>query len=340
MLKYFSSFSLVISCFMRLWVKSFLNAFCIAMMMRWKVLLPMILANSPRVMMGGQAVIEGVMMKSEDSIATAVRKQDGSVSLKKEAHVSLIKRKRWLNIPFLRGIIMMGEMLHLGIKTMQYSANESIDKEEEKLSGKEFALTILLSIGLVLVLFKLLPLFLASKVQPLVSDSNALFNFFDGFFKVGLFVLYLWLIGRMSDVKRLFGYHGAEHKAVHNFESDKPLSVENSQSFTTLHPRCGTTFLLFVLVLSAVVYMVIPLNVGFWAKYGLRILFLPFIAGISYELIRLGGRFYHKRSVRTLMAPGLALQRLTTREPLDEQVEVALAALNAVVTPEKKAVVD
>jgi len=282
---------------------------------------------------GGQAVIEGVMMRSTDHTAIAVRKPDGTISLKKDKMVSLSKKYKILGWPLIRGVISLAEMMVLGIKALNWSANES-GEEEEQLSAWHIVLSLFLSLVFAVALFKFAPLFIAQLLQnnvQLVADNYWLFNLIDGIVKIALFVSYIAIIGLMSDVKRLFQYHGAEHMAVHCYEARKKLTVKNVQKYSTIHPRCGTSFILIVLLLSVAVYTFIPQNFTFIAKLGTRILLLPFIAGVSYEILKLAGKYRKNIILRAISAPGMWVERLTTRKPTNEMVEVAIKALKAVV---------
>jgi uncharacterized protein YqhQ len=277
---------------------------------------------------GGQAVMEGVMMRNKEKIVIAVRTPDNKIVLKKENYKSIGSRYPLLGWPFIRGIIGFVEIMFIGMKAMIWSSNKALGEEEE-FSTKELIFTVLFAIIFSLLLFKLLPLFLATIVQEKTQSSNIIFNLVDGFIKIGLLVGYIAIIGQMKDVKRLFQYHGAEHKSINCYEQGKALTTKNVLSCSRFHPRCGTTFLLFVFFISILFYMVIPLDVGFWQKLLLRIAFLPLISGVSYELIKLGGRHHQHPIMKILLAPGMLLQRLTTKEPDEKQAAVAIKSLKA-----------
>ena len=306
---------------------------------------------------GGQAVIEGVMMRAPDYITIAVRKTDGSIKLKEEQFISIIKKVKFFALPIVRGVVNLFEMLILGTKIINYSATESMDFEEEesekkakqdndktdasdksdKNSKKEsiltsfaFALSILFALLLSIFLFKFIPYLLTdviSKQVPILNENWMLFNFIDGILKTSIFVAYIATLGMTKSVRRLFEYHGAEHKSIFTYENGKELTVENAKSQSRFHPRCGTSFILVVFLLSIVVYTFVPKQPTLLLNFGLRILFLPVIAGLSYELLKISAKHQKNRLVRFLIAPGLWLQRLTTQEPDDKQLEVALAAL-------------
>jgi len=274
---------------------------------------------------GGQAVIEGVLMKNNSKVAIAVRRPDKKISLKKEHKRPWSRKCRFLGWPFVRGTVNLFEMLVIGIKALNYSANEALGEEEEKITGKEFAITTIIAIAIAIGLFIVMPLYL-TKVT---GTEGVVFNLIDGVLRVAIFMLYLAGISLMKDVKRLFEYHGAEHKAVHCYEAGKALTVANVRSFTTVHRRCGTTFLLIVLVVSIIVFSLIVTD-SFLVKFLGRLVLLPVVAGVSYELLKLGARFPNNALLNLFVWPGLMLQRLTTREPDKKQIEVAIKALKAV----------
>ncbi len=282
---------------------------------------------------GGQAVIEGVMMRSSRHIAIAVRKPDGSISVKKERIKSLGDKVACLKWPFLRGMLGLVEMMIVGIRALSYSANESGEGEDEELSWWHMAISISFALVFALALFKFVPLLIASfleKNNTLVQNHYLLFNAIDGIVKIALFIGYVAVISLMGDVRRLFEYHGAEHSAVNCYEAKKPLEVDHVRRFTTLHPRCGTSFILIVLILSILVYTFIPASFSFWAKLGMRLALLPIITGISFELLRLAGKYRESWLLKLVVLPGLGVQKLTTRTPDENQVEVAIKALKAV----------
>ena len=278
------------------------------------------------VSVGGQAVIEGVLMKNNDKIAIAVRRPDKKISVKKEKIPPISKKIKFLGWPFFRGTVNLIEMLILGIKALNCSANESLGEEEEKIKPWEFAITTTFAVAVAVGLFILLPLWLTKATKT----AGILFNIIDGVIRIGIFVLYILLISLMKDVRRLFEYHGAEHKTVHCYEDGKKLTPSNVKKYSTAHRRCGTTFLLIVLVLSILVFSLIVTD-NFWIKFAARVLLLPVIAGISYELLKLGAKFPENIIMNLLVWPGMTLQRLTTREPDKKQIEVAIAAFKAVV---------
>ena len=272
---------------------------------------------------GGQAVIEGVMMRYKDNLATAVSKKN-KIIVKKEK----IKFKS-SKIPFIRGIINLIETLYIGIKTLNYSAEMQMNKKEKKSSSSMMVFSLIFALVFALFLFKFMPLYLTRFIDKFLNMNSILFNLLDGIIKISIFILYIHIISKMSDIKKVFQYHGAEHKAVNCYESGLKLNVKNVKKFSTVHKRCGTTFILLVLTVSIIVYMFIPKTLPFSMNLLLRILLLPFIASISYELLRLNAR-YDNMITGTLVTPGLLLQKMTTKEPNDKQINVAIKAINAV----------
>lgn len=302
--------------------------------------------HKPELAIGGQAVIEGVLMRTNEKYAIAVRQPNGRIIVKKEKYVSRTKKNKFLGLPLIRGVIMLWETLILGYKALTFSANQALvdeeqgkknkskakkEKEKQELGTPELVITLIISILFALALFKFLPLLIATFFKNKVGGSNLLFNIIDGAAKFTILILYLVAISMMKDVKRLFQYHGAEHKTVHCYEENKKLTVENVKKDSKAHARCGTTFMLVVLFLSIIFYLFIPFNTNFWLKLLIRILFLPIIAGISYEWIKFSGKHTDNFFAKILIGPGLLVQNLTTREPDDKQIEVAIKALKAVV---------
>jgi uncharacterized protein YqhQ len=286
---------------------------------------------------GGQAVIEGVMMRSAGNWTVAVRGQGGDIHVKKERLNTL---PRLLRLPFIRGVIALFQALTLGIKAIEFSANKAYEEEETKDLGKlaVFA-TILFSVVLGAGLFILLPLY-ATKLLGIVfhgiSKNSLLFNLTDGIIRVIIFLFYIVLIGVWKEMARIFMYHGAEHKVIHAYEQGRELTVENAKSFSTLHPRCGTSFLMIVMVMSILIFSVIPQYWHFMQKFLARLILIPVIAGSSFELLKLSAKLKDNPFMNLLIQPGLLLQRLTTREPDDAQIEVAIRALDEVLRLEEK----
>lgn len=275
---------------------------------------------------GGQAVIEGVMMRGPEMVATAVREPSGEISVKTEKVSTITSRYPILKKPMLRGVIALGESLILGLKSLSYSAQRA-GEEGEELSDREIMMTMLFSLGLAIVLFVIIPTAAAKYIHGAIEDPLWL-NLAEGGLRMVIFLGYIYGISRLKDIQRVFQYHGAEHKTIHAYEAGVDLTVENVQKYTTLHPRCGTAFLLIVMIMSIVIFAFLGWP-DLWLRILSRIVMLPVVAGISYEIIRYAGRT--DNSVMQLaIQPGLWLQKLTTRQPDDEQVEVAIKALEAV----------
>ncbi|MBR9675693.1 DUF1385 domain-containing protein [Candidatus Woesearchaeota archaeon] len=285
-------------------------------------------------LLGGQAVIEGVMMKSSKYYAVATRDKNGKIIIDTKEFKSLRDKLRIFNLPILRGVISLFEMMILGIRTLTYSANLAAEDMDENLSTWEIFITITLSLLFAVALFVVLPLFLSG----LFADKNSvLFNVVDGVLRLLLFIGYVVLISFLEDVKTLFEYHGAEHKAVHAYEKKQKLSVQNAKKHSRLHPRCGTSFVLIVLIISIIVFSIFNPE-GFLYKFLIRILLIPLIAGLSYELLKLSAKNQKKALFRTIVYPGLLIQKLTTREPTDKQLEVAIRSLRKILVLEGKKV--
>ena len=297
---------------------------------------------------GGQAVIEGVMMRSPRRIATAVRKPDKKIFTKNDPYVALSKRHKLLNIPILRGALSFFEMLFIGLKALNLSADIALEAVGRVEKGPDWQRTrgerikdgfvlagiIALALGLALGLFFALPLFLTEVMG--LSKRALSFNVVAGIIRMSFFLAYLWGISRWQEIKRILAYHGAEHKSIYAFESGEELTVENVRKYSTHHPRCGTSFLLIVVILAIMLFAVadsiVEIYIGhrpaLWQRFITHFSLLPLLGGIAYELLKLSGKKRDHRYVRWLVAPGLWLQKMTTQEPDDAQLEVAIAALN------------
>ncbi|HWI40856.1 MAG TPA: DUF1385 domain-containing protein [Verrucomicrobiae bacterium] len=283
-----------------------------------------------KINIGGQAVLEGVMMRAPRSVAVAVRRPSGEIVVKKDLVVPLSERFPVVKLPLVRGAVALFTSLIIGLKALNFSANEAVveeDGKKEELSSWAMGGTMAVSFGFGILLFFILPLYLTKLLVPLIGTSNIMFNLVDGVIRVAVFLLYIWSISRMSDIQRVFQYHGAEHKCIYAFEAGEELTVENVSRHSRLHPRCGTSFLLIVMLVSIAVFSLVPKLWPFYLKAGSRVVFLPLIAGLSYELLRWSAKNESSPFVRALIAPGLALQRLTTREPDGMQVEVAIRSM-------------
>ena len=280
---------------------------------------------------GGQAVIEGVMMRGKTHVAVAVRQPDGEISVDVRPVNSISDRYPILKKPFLRGVVSLVESLVMGMKALAYSAQVSGD-EDEKLDSKEMALTIAVSAGLAILLFIVIPTWSMRFLTGITQDHMAL-NLAEGVLRMAIFLAYIAAISSMNDIQRVFQYHGAEHKTIYTYEAGLPLKVENVRPFSTLHPRCGTNFLMIVMLISMFIFTFLGWP-SLWERIASRIILIPVIAGVSYELIRYAGAHTDNPLVRIAITPGLLLQKLTTRQPDDSQIEVAIASLKAVVPPE------
>jgi uncharacterized protein YqhQ len=279
---------------------------------------------------GGQAVIEGVMMRGRRFVATAVRREDGEIVVQVVEPSSLARKLPFLRWPFLRGAVALIESLVVGLQALAFSASQ-FGPEDEQLTTRELVLTLVVALGLGVGLFILLPTVLMRWFS--VAQSPLVLNLGEGVLRMTIFILYILSITRLKDIRRLFEYHGAEHKVVHAYEKGLELSAAAVRPFSTLHPRCGTSFLLYVMVVSIVLFSFLGWP-NLWQRLLSRLLLLPVVAGISYELLRLAGRS-KSPLVQALSWPGLGLQKLTTREPDDAQLEVAMRALEEVVKREE-----
>lgn len=293
-----------------------------------------------KVSVGGQAVIEGVMMRGSSSIATAVRKSDGSIDVSVEGFTPFTKRNKFLGLPVVRGFVSLVESLVIGMNALNKSAEyieEDVEESrfdawfksvfKEKSGQVSNAITLIVALAAAVGLFFVLPTFAANIFVFAGIKDPFVLNIFEGVIRVGVFLLYVYLIGRMEDIHRVFQYHGAEHKAIFCYENDMPLTAENAVKFGRLHPRCGTNFMFLVMIVSILVF-----SLTGWETLGERIVsrvvLLPVVSGVTYEIIRWMGRSDSGLS-RVLSYPGLKLQELTTREPDPDQIEVAIAALKA-----------
>lgn len=274
-----------------------------------------------KISVGGQAVIEGVMMKTENSLAICARNEKGKVITKKE---KLKKKSRFLRLPFIRGIVNLIEMMVLGIKGLIWSGNQVMGEEEE-FTVKEIVFVLATSILFVIFFFVALPFYLTK----LMVDKGFIFNLIDGAIRILIFILYILIISSMDDVKRLFQNHGAEHKAVNCYESGKQLTIKNAKRFSTLHARCGTSFIIIVLITAILIFSLITTE-SWLLNILLRVLLIPIITAVSYEILKLSSKHDKNMIVRALTLPGIWMQKITTRKPDARQVEVALRSLKTV----------
>jgi uncharacterized protein YqhQ len=285
-----------------------------------------------QIRVGGQAVIEGVMMRSPNSMAIAVRKPNGEIVVKREKLTFFSEKTFFSKIPLVRGIISLISALILGMKALNFSANQALEEEKEA-TPWTMPLTFTLALCFGIFLFFLIPLFLTKWLKfaiPMISESGILFNLVDGIIRLMIFLGYLWTISFFKEIQRIFQYHGAEHKSIFAFESGEALMPDRVKGFSHLHPRCGTSFLLIVMVVSILVFALIPHHLPFGYKVASRVVFIPFIAGFSYEFIRFADQKRENKGIQYFIKPGLWLQRMTAREPSETQIEVAIRALQEV----------
>jgi uncharacterized protein YqhQ len=286
---------------------------------------------------GGQAVLEGVMMRGISTWAVAVRTPEGQIEIESEPLRSWATRKRIWRLPIIRGVVALGESMKIGFKALAISANAQIEEDEdgekEEIGGFVWGFTIFLSLLLAVGLFFVVPVGLTSLIKGQLG-SPFLFWLVEGLLRTGIFIGYIVAISQMPDLRRTFEYHGAEHKTISCYEAEDELTPERAKLYSRLHPRCGTSFLLIVMVLAIFIFAPLGLPAWYWLVVS-RIVGIPVIAGLSYEVIKWAGKNRRKRWVRGVMWPGLMLQNLTTREPDLDQLAVAIASLNAVLSREK-----
>jgi uncharacterized protein YqhQ len=316
------------------------------------------LEGGEETLVGGQAVLEGVMMRSPHAWAIACRKPSGEVSTHSEPLERLSEKHKWMGWPVLRGVMTLGHAMTLGFRALRFSANVALEELQDGVSAGETNTTpevkdeaakkklevtgwmatvnIIISVGFFIFMYKFLPLVAATglkRVNPLFG-GQIMFNLVDGIVRLALFLLFIWGVSLLKDIRRVYEYHGAEHKTVFAFENGDSLETDSVQKYSTFHPRCGTSFLMTVMIISILVYTVIPVHT-FWARFGIRIALLPVITGLSYEIIRFAAK--HRGSLFALMtAPGLWLQRITTQPPSDEQAQCAIVALDHAMALEKQ----
>ncbi len=340
-------------------------------------LLPALESASEETLIGGQAVLEGVMMRSPHAWGIAVRRQAGDIATHCEPLDRPSEKRKWLAWPFVRGLVTLGQAMSLGFRALKFSANvvmAELSSETDKgkpsasqsssatvakpqlqakaekppeLSGWLIAVNMMISIGFFIVMYKFVPLAATTALTRnwSILGNNILFNLVDGAIRLGLFLLFIWGISLFGDIRRVYEYHGAEHKTVFAYEAKRDIpSVEFTQQFSTYHPRCGTSFLMTVMLISILIYALIPIaasgahtgffNRLFWYRFAIRVLFLPVIASVSYEMIRFSAK--HGRSLFALLTkPGLWMQRITTKQPKDDQVECSIKALDEAMALEK-----
>ncbi|MGA2980805.1 MAG: DUF1385 domain-containing protein [Terriglobales bacterium] len=340
-------------------------------MRRWRQILRFLAAvqllpaleSGEETLVGGQAVLEGVMMRSPHAWGIAVRKPSGEIVTHSEPLERPSDQHKWMGWPVLRGVMTLGHAMTLGFRALKFSANAALEEiaandpdnkdSDNKDRGKKFEITgwmaglnMAFSIAFFIFMYKYLPLLATTelkKVNP-VFGQQVMFNLVDGLIRIAMFLLFVWGVSLWKDIRRVYEYHGAEHKTVFAFESGDPLEIASVQKYSTYHPRCGTSFLMTVMIISMLVYMAIPVHT-FWTRFGIRIALLPLIAGVSYEIIRFAAKRFSARSSSTksgislfalMTAPGLWLQRITTQPPDDREVECAIVALNEAMKLEKQ----
>jgi uncharacterized protein YqhQ len=285
---------------------------------------------------GGQAVIEGVMIRGKEGVAISVRQPNGELNIVRQPLASIYKG-RLREMPLIRGIIVLVETLVLGTQSLLHSAQvASAEEVEEKMPTVLLWGTVAVSLAVGVALFFMVPLFATRYLIDPYIDSALLSNIFEGLIRIGIFIAYLKLISLIPDIKRVFAYHGAEHKVVNAYEAGVPLEVESVKNYSTAHARCGTAFLFIVLIVAIFVFALVP-QPTLWIRILSRIVLIPVIAVISYEIMKFGAGHINNPIVRVLLAPGLMLQAMTTREPDDSQIEAAISALNEVINIDKAA---
>ncbi len=304
------------------------------------------LEGGEETLVGGQAVLEGVMMRSPHAWAIACRKPSGEISTHSEPLERLSEKHKWMGWPVVRGVMTLGHAMTLGFRALRFSANVALDelqpepqetgKKKFEISGWMAAVNITISVGFFIFMYKFIPLVAATemkKINPIFS-GQIMFNLVDGVIRLLLFLLFIWGVSLMPDIRRVYEYHGAEHKTVFAFENGDAMETSAVQRYSTFHPRCGTSFLMTVMIISIGVYTLIPVTT-FWARFAVRIALLPVIAGLSYEIIRFAAK--HRGSLFAIMtAPGLWMQRVTTKPPADAQAQCAIDALNLAMSLEKE----
>ncbi len=298
------------------------------------------MAKEKEIAIGGQAVIEGVMMRGPEHIATCVRRKDGALELKKEKFTSVTKKNKFLGLPIVRGFVSLIEMMIIGVKTLTFAASRyELDYQDEKEANKsnsrkkiEEFFSYVFAFGFAIALFGVVPYYLSHSFE-----NNTVFNLFAGLIRITFFVLYVWIISKMKDVNRVFRYHGAEHKSVHAWEKKSDLDSKSVQKFTTLHPRCGTSFIFLVLLIAILFFSIIDTivqkywisNMAWWQRLLIHFPLVPLVSGLSYEVLKFSGKKVNHPLVKLITIPGLALQRITTQPPDDDMVECAVVAMKS-----------
>lgn len=302
---------------------------------------------------GGQALIEGVMIRSPNVISIAVRKPDGTIVTKKDPFRSLAAKIKILKFPLLRGIINLFEMIVIGMKALDFSVKESMEEEIETskethgetnfkkfLSVLSFTLSIVLSLAFAIALFKFLPLFITTQLEkffPILKQNYFLFNIIDGLLRIAIFFFYIGILSLFPTFRRVFEYHGAEHKAVFTYEKNVELNITNVAKESPRHPRCGTSFLMVVFIVSIILFSLLPRLPRFFPNLGLRLLIIPLIAAVGYEILKWSAKYRNHWLIKLVTVPGLFTQKITTKEPDEKQMEVAIEALKGALELETRA---
>ena len=303
-----------------------------------------ILEAGEETLVGGQAVMEGVMMRAPHSYCVAVRKANGEVVTEEAPLHRMSEKYPLLKLPVLRGLGTLAQAMQLGMKALQFSANAALDEQPSEGEKKPteipkwmMALNFVFMIGFFILMYKVVPLLLATQIGNWTPSlgGRITINLVEGAIRILIFVAFLYAISLTKDIQRVFQYHGAEHKVVFNYESGKPVNIDNAQSFVTFHPRCGTSFMLVVMVIGIFFYAFLPVD-NLWIKILLRVALLPLIAGLSYELIRFGAKRQDSILMKAMTIPGLWLQRITTKQPDNTQAAVAIHALEGAMNLEKQ----
>ena len=283
----------------------------------------------PEDIAGGQAIIEGVMMRHGNKIAAAVRKPDREIAIREQYYVPLAKRYKFLGLPFIRGSVTLMEMMVIGMKCLMYSAELALTENDVKPKKWEMTISVVIGLGTAILFFVVVPAYCFSVLKGFIA-STILLNIVEGFIRLGIFLCFLGTTLLMEDMRRVFMYHGAEHKTVFAWEEGQELTVDNIKRFSTRHPRCGTSFVLVVMITAILVFSLLG-RPDFVHRVFYKLMLLPVIAGISYEIIRFTGKKRHLKWVQVLSWPGLLLQKITTKEPTDDQIETAIAAMKKVI---------
>ncbi len=306
-------------------------------------LLPVLENGEETTLIGGQAVMEGVMMRSPHSYCVAVRKPNGEIVTEESPLPKLSDRYPIFKLPVIRGLGTLGQAMWLRARAMKFSAEQALEEhgtkrgkpQEKDAGGWTTALSVFFPVAFMIALYKFVPLYLATVLAKYVAALSSRFaiNMVDGILRIAIFLTFIYLLSRLKDIHRVFEYHGAEHRVVFNFESAQPVTIENAQRFVTWHPRCGTSFLMVVLIIALITYAFLPID-SFWAKFAWRIALLPVIVGVSYEVIRFAAK-RQRGLMSVLTRPGLWLQRVTTQPPSNSQTEVAIHALEQAMVLER-----